>query len=114
MEKLKTAPYKLNVQAMINRLNMKTENEKIKTIRNLFMYKEEGTVPVCDLIEIIKACPIDEPVWRMHIHKIRTEDSLFSYCRLIAFVKKCGMVETDENFRDRVNWQLEAIYKKLR
>lgn len=114
MNKLKRTPYKLNVKAMINRLNIKSENEKIKTMRNLFMYKEDGIVPVCDLIEIIKACPVHDIFWKMHTIDIRTEDALFSYGKMVSLVEKCGMLRIDQTFRDMVNIQLEAIYKKLR
>ena len=114
MNKLKRAPYKLNIQAMVSRMKFKTENEKIKTMRNLFVYKENGIVPVCDLIEIIKACPVHYVFWKMHTIEIGTEDAIFSYGKLVSLVEKCGMLRIDNTFRDMVNIQLEAIYKNLR
>lgn len=114
MNKLKRTPYKLNVQAMIKRMNTKSENEKIKTMRNLFSFKEDGIVPICDLIEIIKACPVHEIFWKIHTIDIKTEDALFSYGKLISLAEKCGMLRIDQTFRNMVNIQLEAIYKKLR
>lgn len=114
MNKLKRTPYKLNVQAMVSRMKFKNESEKIKTIRNLFMYKENGIVPVCDLIEIIKACPIHDIFWKIHTIDIKTEDALFSYSKLVSMVEKCGMLKIDQAFTDMVNIQLEAIYKNLR
>lgn len=114
MKKLKRTPYKLNVQAMIKRMKTKSENEKIKTMRNLFLYKEDGIVPVCDLMEIIKACPVHDIFWKMHTIDVKTEDALFSYSKLISLVEKCGMLRVDRALRDVVNIQLEAIYKNLR
>lgn len=113
MNELKKTPYKLNVKAMVSRMKFKTENEKIKTMRNLFMYKEDGIVPVCDLIEIIKSCPIHDIFWKMHTIEIGTEEALFSYSKLVSLVEKCGMLRIDQAFRDMVNIQLEAIYKNL-
>ena len=114
MNKLKRTPYKLNVQAMTDRIRRKNYDEQIKTIRILFMYRENGIVPVCDLIEIIKACPVHEIFWKMHTIDIRTEDAIFSYGKLVSLVEKCGMLRIDNTFRDMVNIQLEAIYKNLR
>lgn len=114
MKKLIKAPYKLNVAAMINRMEFNTENEKIKRLRHLFILQQDGIVPVTDLIQIIRACNIHDIFWKLHTREIKTEDAIFNYGKLLALCEKCGAMKIDSAQRYLVNEQLERIYKMPR
>lgn len=113
MKKLKKTPFKLNVQATIKQLQFNSEPEKIKRIRHLFFLKENGIIPVTDLIQIIKVCNIHDIFWKLHMRDIKTEDGIFSYGKLLSLCEKCGIFTIDSSHRYLMNEQLEAIYKKL-
>lgn len=107
-------PVKLNVPGMINRLQMKSENDKILSLRYLFHLKEKGVIPVTDLIKIIKGIPIHELFLKLHIVMIKTEDGLFAYGQFLSLLAKCEVIKITHDLRFMVNDHLEYIYKNLK
>lgn len=114
MKNTQTIPVKLNIQGMIERLQVKAENDKILSLRNLFTLKEKGVIPVTDLIKIIKGIPIHELFLKMHIVTIKTEDGLFAYGQLLSLLAKCEIIKITHDLRFMVNDHLEYIYKNMK
>ncbi|MEC5157083.1 hypothetical protein [Chryseobacterium sp. MP_3.2] len=114
MKNTQEIPVKLNISGMIHRLQMKSENDKILSLRYFFHLKEKGVIPVTDLIKIIKGIPIHEIFLKMHIVTIKTEDGLFSYGQLLSLLAKCELIKITHDLRFMVNDHLEYIYKNLK
>lgn len=112
INKLKTLPWKLNVEAMKIRCNkLPTPFGKIAFLLNLMTLKNGGIIHLTDLIQIIRVCDFDSSSWHSYITWINTEEHLFMFAQLAGFAGQCKVLENPDDLRESINIHLEHIYR---